>query len=151
MCSVLERTKINHEEKLKSFNSSHILKIGVQQRWGATAISIHPAPPADHLLPPHGFAGPLPVRHPQPALLLPKKKRREKKKKWGHKQLNISVSGVSSEAKHTWLHRKTEFFIHFNRTITSTWLKHQGEKKGTKIHIMLLMYTAAKTFLNHGN
>lgn len=37
------------------------------------AVSIHPAPPADHLVPPHGLAGPLPVRHPQPAPLPPKK------------------------------------------------------------------------------
>lgn len=39
------------------------------------AVSIHPVPPADHLAPPHGLAGPLPVRqpHPLPALLLPKK------------------------------------------------------------------------------
>lgn len=30
------------------------------------AVSIHPVPPADHLVPPRGLAGPLPVRHPIP-------------------------------------------------------------------------------------
>ncbi len=38
------------------------------------AVSIHPAPPADHLVPPRGLAGPLPVRLPQPAPLPPKNK-----------------------------------------------------------------------------
>lgn len=33
------------------------------------AVSIHPVPPADHLVPRRGLAGPLPVR--QPTLLFP--------------------------------------------------------------------------------
>jgi len=35
------------------------------------AVSIHLVPPADHPVPPRGLAGPLPVRHPQLALLVP--------------------------------------------------------------------------------
>lgn len=42
------------------------------------AVSIHPAPPADRLAPPRGLAGPLPVRRPQLAPLVPKKEKRER-------------------------------------------------------------------------
>lgn len=39
------------------------------------AVSIHPVPPADHLVPHRGLPGPLPVRLPQPdPPLFPKKR-----------------------------------------------------------------------------
>lgn len=58
------------------------------------AVSIHPAPPADRLAPPRGLAGPLPVRRPQLAPLVPKKEKRES---WG---------------KRMWLHTNTELNPH---------------------------------------
>lgn len=99
------------------------------------AVSIHPAPPADHLVPPHGLAGPPPVRHPQPAPLPPLKKRR-------HKQLNTTE--ICSETKHMITH-KDWILICFNRTITSTWLYYQGETASTCICWCALLQ---KTYLS---
>lgn len=54
-------------------------------RHDGMAVSIHPVPPADHLVLPRGLAGPLPVRHP--TLLFPTKEH----KVWSHTNIKLGL------------------------------------------------------------